>query len=325
MLSSSPLFMFGFERSGTTLLSMMIGAHSDIAVPFSLTGLWFKYYKKQKHYNYLQAANDLENMVDDLLAEERIKLWDVVLDRQEVLNDLPLNNFAVIVERFHLLYARKVGKKYWANIDIANLDYIYIVNQWFPTAKFLHIVRDGRDVALSHESYPYGASNILDCAEKWRYKLNLNIMAGKILGPKRYMIVKYEDLVLNTDATLKKICEFAGVEYSVSMLNYPEMIKKKVPLDKQWLWPALDKPPQRSKVGRWKNNMSEHKRIVFERYAKDTLDELEYETYSIIPKRVFAFIYEAWCFFDRGGRIKRAFRPFKWISAGSVREQREGR
>src|SRR3546814_5319164 len=45
--------------------------------------------------------------------------------------------------------------------------YMDLVNAWFGNARFLHIVRDGRDVALSHQTMPYGAGNIAECARAW--------------------------------------------------------------------------------------------------------------------------------------------------------------
>ena len=302
---STPLFMFGYERSGTTLLSMMVGAHPQIAVPLSVTGLWYRYQKKLDRYNFLKTDNDIKSLVNDLLAEERIMLWDVELCRDDIIQGLPLGHFPAIIERFHYLYARALGKYYWANIDIATIDSIHIANKWFPEARFLHIVRDGRDVALSHETMPFGASNTLECAEQWCRRLHLNMMAGKILDSERYQIVKYEDLIIDTECTLKRICEFTEIAYSGAMLKYTEMVKKKVPEDKRWLWPVLDQPPQKSKVGKWKTGMGKAKRIVFENYAKDMLDELGYETYEKVPKFFPAYCYETWCFWGKGGRFRR--------------------
>ena len=64
MTTIAPFFMFGFERSGTTLLSMIVGAHPDIAVPLSVTGMWFRYGAKLDTYNNLETHEDVERIVD---------------------------------------------------------------------------------------------------------------------------------------------------------------------------------------------------------------------------------------------------------------------
>lgn len=308
MTTIAPFFMFGFERSGTTLLSMIVGAHPDIAVPLSVTGMWFRFGSKLDEYNRLETREDVERIVDDLLGEERIQLWDVTLDRSELLATIEPGAYGNVVAGFHSAYARAKGKRHWACLDIANLDGMAEVNRWFPDARFLHIVRDGRDVALSHETMPYGASNTLEAAEKWRHRLTVSLKMGEIMGTSRYRVVRYEDLILETAKALEDICSFIGLPYDAEMLNYPDMVDEKVPDDRRWLWPALNKPPDKSKVGRWKREMSERKRIVFEGNAGDMLAHFGYETYERVPRSVTAILYETWCFLGRGGRFRRLAR-----------------
>jgi hypothetical protein len=304
---STPLvFLFGFERSGTTLLSMMIGAHPRIAVPFSVTGLWYRYATMLPKYNNLHSLGDVEHLVDDLLNEQRIRLWDVELKRGDVLAKLRPGYFPAVVTRFHELYAQQKGKDLWGNIDIATLEDMDVANSWFPETKFVHIVRDGRDVALSHETYVYGASTMGECAEKWVNSLRLNLKMGAIIGPKRYLLIRYEDLVLETEKTLRRVCDFLGVAYAPQMLEYPRMVSTKIPEDRRFLWPLLDKPPTKSKVNRWKTEMGEIQRIVFERTANTMLRDLGYETYATVPRRLRANALELWYFLGEGGRFKRA-------------------
>jgi Sulfotransferase family len=300
-----PLFMFGFDRSGTTLLSMMVGSHPLLAVPFSTTGLWFRYEAMLPDYNHLESAADVERLVDDLLREERIRLWDAELSREALLESLPAGSYGAVVRRFHSVYASSKGKRYWANIDIATIDHMDLVNQWFPDSRFIHLVRDGRDVALSHETYPYGASNTLECALEWRRRVETNIKMGAILGPSRYRVFRYEDLVLDTEATLEALCRFIGLPFSPEMLDYERGVKEKVPDEKRWLWPALDQKPVKTNAYRWKSKMSRAKRIVFEANAGATLNRLGYETFERIPKRASAYLLEIWQFLGRGGRFKR--------------------
>jgi SAM-dependent methyltransferase len=300
-----PIFLFGLERSGTTLLSMMIGAHPEIAVPLSTTGLWYRYGSLLARYNHLKTMGDVECMVKDLLQEERIRLWDVELRGDEVLKGLVPGSYARVIARFHSVYARYKGKTRWGNIDISTLDHMDIAYHWFPNARFVHIVRDGRDVALSHETMPYGASNVAESADMWMRRLQVNLKMGAILGRRRYVVVRYEDLILATEDTLRHLCDFMGVAYAPEMLEYPKMVEEKVPEERRWLWPALNHPPLRSNVFRWKMKMSPTKRIVFEGVANAMLRELGYEAYEEVPKRLLAYLYELWYFLGRGGRVRR--------------------
>ena len=161
---------------------------------------------------------------------------------------------------------------------------------------------------------PYRAGNLIDTAQNWTRRVSTNMKMGAILGSDRYQLVRYEDLVLNAEATLRRVCDFAGVAYAHEMMDYPNMVDEKVPKDRRWLWPALGRPPDESKVYAWKRNMPFSKRIVFEGEAKFMLDELSYETFQEIPKRISAYARELGYLLGRGGRFARiaskiGFRP----------------
>ena len=79
---------------------MMVGAHPRIAVPFSCTGMGYRYGARLGDYDDLATADDLERIVADLLAEERISLWDEKLDLGALLEGLEIGSYAAVVERW---------------------------------------------------------------------------------------------------------------------------------------------------------------------------------------------------------------------------------
>lgn len=319
-----PTFLFGMERSGTTLLSMMVGAHPEIAVPLATAGMWIDFGQRLDAYNRLQREEDVARLVDDVLAHERIKLWDAALDRDRILAAAALGNYGALLSSVHAEYARAKGKPYWANIDIGTLDSMDLVNQWLPTARFVQIVRDGRDVALSHQTMPYGSGNIADCAHAWVARVGVNAKMGRILGPARYHALRFEDLIVDSENTLMKLCRFLGVRFDSSMLAYPTMVDEKIPENRRWLWPSITEPPQASRVGLWRHSMTETQRIVFEDIASTMLDAWGYETYAQQPKRMRAYLLALWYFLTQGGRLRRIGHRLG-ISRRSLLERRAGR
>lgn len=300
-----PTFLFGMERSGTTLLSMMVGAHPLIAVPLATTGMWIDFGQRLEAYGHLKQKDDLARLVDAVLAHERVRLWDAELDRERVLADLPLGDYGALVCRVHSEYARAKNKPYWANIDIATLDHMDLVNDWLSTARFVQIVRDGRDVALSHQTMPYGSGNIADCAQAWVSRVGVNAKMGRILGAERYCALRFEDLVDDSEETLKRLCRFLKLPYDPAMLQYAEMVEEKIPDDRRWLWPAIDKPPQSGKVALWRQGMTQSQRIVFEDIAAATLKNWGYESYDHLPKSLRAYGLGLWYFMTQRGRLRR--------------------
>lgn len=302
---SSGVFLFGMERSGTTLLSMIVGSHPDIAVPLATAGLWYDVAKLRPRYNELASHTDLHELVEHLLRHDRIKRWDCTLTVDDVLPFCRIGDYASVVAAFHKAYAEAKRKTLWGNIDIATLDHLHIANEWFPKARFVHVYRDARDVALSNQTMPYGAGNLAECADTWSRRLTMNLRMGQIIGPARYRAIAYEDLVNHPREVLKSLCTFLGVPFSESMLAYSDAAEAKVPEDRRWLWPNLTGPLDQSATQRWRTSMGTTKRIVVERYAGRLLDELGYDAYERIPRRLSAELLDLAYFLDRGGRTKR--------------------
>lgn len=300
-----PVFMFGMERSGTTLLSMMVGAHPEIAVPLSTTGMWYQFQAQLDNYSKSTMGLDLKRLINDILSHERIKLWDAQLSQKDVLAALKGECLEDCLLAFHASYAHKKGKPYWASMDIAHMDHVSLLNQWFPDARFIHIIRDPRDVALSYRGYRYGSSNMLECAQNWTRGVEGSLREGAVLGSERYYVLRYEDLILKPEDSLKNLCDFLGVAYAPQMLEYGEMVSQKVPNNKRDLWPILDQKPQADKVERWRRELNSAQCAIIEDWTKDLLSKLNYPI-SIKGNRPFlSFLLELWYFADRGGRFNR--------------------
>lgn len=118
-------------------------------------------------------------------------------------------------------------------------------------ARFVHIVRDGRDVVTSkHRRAPdrYWVS-----PERWIHDVD----AGRALdGHPRVITVRYEDLVHDLEPVLRRLCTFLDMPFDERMLDYPESAR--VPRSEGWV-PRL-RPITASSVGRWRD--SEHANVV---------------------------------------------------------------
>jgi hypothetical protein len=168
---------------------------------------------------------------------------------------------------------------------------------------------------------PYGSGNIADCAHAWVARVGVNAKMGRILGAERYCALRFEDLIGETEKTLKHLCRFLGVPFDGAMLQYGTMVEEKIPEDRRWLWPSLNQPPQSSKVALWRRSMSRSQRIVFEDIASRALKEWGYETFDRRPKSLCAHLLALWYFLTQGGRLKRLKRRLG-LARASLLERR---
>lgn len=301
---TAPVFLFGFERSGTTLLTMMVGAHPKLSCPLSLTGVWWQFAQKLDNYNRLETDTDICAIVGDIAEHERLKLWNVDFDLDAICAQVASRRYDQVVDAFHSAAAEAEGKSRWVNMDIATLFELEHAATLFPDAKFVQIVRDGRDVALSFKTYRFGGLNALELADRWSRATISADRIGHALGKNRYLRLNYEDLVIEPEATLSRLCAFIGEDYDPAMLAYAADVERKVPADKRDLWPVLDRPPQTDRVNRWKREMKRSERYVFEENCGFALSHFGYER----PKSGFSALGElrgAWCWLTRGARLQR--------------------
>lgn len=146
---------------------------------------------------------------------------------------------------------------------------IYRLCQYFPDAKFIHIIRDVRDVCISLLKQNWHGPTVVQTAEYWSNAVHDCITAGRRLEPHQYLEIAYEDLVLDTENTLKKICRFLQEDYYKSMLKSENWAVEQEP--NSYIHPKVRRPPQATDVERWKTELTNAKVAAIERIAGKTM------------------------------------------------------
>ncbi len=272
----SPFFIVGFQRSGTTLLRLMLDSHPEVAIPLDTTGLWDRYERKLHEYGSLEDGANRRRLVADLLQEERIQLWEVPLTEDAVLAGWQRPGYAGAVDAFYRCYAAAKGKRLWGDKDPGNMTRLDQLHRWFPESRVIHIIRDGRDACLSLRKQSFGSGDILGCAASWREEVTWVRRMGGLLGG-RYFELRYEDLLAEPERVLQDICGFLALPFEASMLEYHRRIGDSIPDSKRHIWPLIDRPPQKENTGKWRKEMSHGLRVCFEKRAGDLLESLGYD------------------------------------------------
>jgi len=216
MRSEDPIFICGALRSGSTLFHLMLNSHPEISNPGEFDFLFDKmtessgYPDIDQYISYLQKDRIFNTkslqIRSNLSYPELIKSF--VAQKFESGNHLALN----IHRNFHHAYSI------------------------FPTAKYIHLIRDPRDVARSSigmnwsGNVYYGVDHWLDTEESW------DKLSG-VINPEQTLEVRFEDLIANTHAVLKKVSDFLGVQYTDEFYSYQEnssYSKPDITLTYQW-------------------------------------------------------------------------------------------
>jgi hypothetical protein len=273
-----PFFIVGFQRSGTTLLRLMLYNHPEVAIPLDPVGLWSRYAARLSEYGGLGTRTDQLALIRDLLDEERIRLWGTPARIEEVEAELSGDGFAPVIAAFYQSYTAARGKRYWGDKDPGNMTKIDTLNAWFPGCRIVHIIRDGRDACLSQLGQDFGFDELYPCAEAWCEEVGWVRQIGSILGSARYHELRYEDLIEAPERKLRLLCDFLELEFDPAMLAYYENVDQSIPGSKRHIWPMIDRPPVPDNVYRWKREFGRGLRTGFEKRAGSVLAELGYET-----------------------------------------------
>jgi hypothetical protein len=211
--SGPPLFVVGCGRSGSTLLRLMLDAHPDLAVPGE------SHFIPELRRRFPDPI-DPEVVTPALLRTPHFRHWKVpessVWERVRALED---PSFAGVIEAAFLANADEQGASRWGDKTPIYVRSIPLLDELWPGARFVHLIRDGRDVGLSYLGLHWGPDTVWAAARKWRRDVGAGIRDGQPLGTDRYLEVRYEDLVADAAATLRTICTFAGLSFDEAMLD----------------------------------------------------------------------------------------------------------
>lgn len=158
------------------------------------------------------------------------------------------------------------GKPRWGDKTPYYVLHMPALLSWWPDAQFIHIVRDGRDVALSlfARKHDFGVFNTYFAARYWEQYVETGHAQGASMPAGRYLEIRYEDLLTDQRATLMKVCTFLGIDFVESLMEHKKAgMAGKTPL--------LQKPVQKDNAEKWRAAMTKAQIRAFEGGAAGTL------------------------------------------------------
>ncbi len=284
-MSSSPdrsgnpyVFVVGCPRSGTTLLQRMLNSHPELAVANDTH--FIPRVLKQNPSNYVNPALT-PNLIEGVYTYHRF-------------HRLGLNNvnvaaavrgadtYGAFVRGLYNAFARMNEKPLAGEKTPDYCRHIPLLHALFPDARFIHIIRDGRDVALSTLEWAtskkgpgklplWNTDPLATCALWWRRQVGMGCRDGRPLGDAVYCEIRYEDLVADSESSLRRLADFLGLDYSPQMAGYHTGKTNHAPglsAKKAWL------PPTKG-LRNWRIQVEDEDLAVFEYLTGDLLSFLE--------------------------------------------------
>lgn len=283
-LRPRPVFVVGCPRSGTTLVRYILDGHSRIAIAQELN---FVVGLAPRRLPWLRSP---PATVEEVISHPCFGRLELAPDavRASVEAARP-DKYGDLIDTVMSAYAASRGKERWGDKTPGYLRYLPMLAHHFPTAQFVHVVRDGRDVAASLPEFRFGPPTAISGAFWWRRAVSLGRRRGHRLLPDRYHEVCLEDLVADPVNVVKTVCAYLGEDYEPAMLDYPER-----PLPRGHAHRHLAKPPT-ADLRDWQAGLSRRNRRAVEAVCRPVLATLGY---AEVPRSTTASMY-AWAVVTR--------------------------
>lgn len=213
----TPFFIIGAGRSGTTLLRVILERSQQVAIPPESGG------SLPKALDYFLTQKK-EGVIDDIIAiYELDKDWiNWGLQKKSLVDSYHSDvNFGNIISHIYSSYAESKNCKVWGDKNPYMTFFIPEILTVFPNAKFIHLIRDGRDVAYSWFKKLDKYQTIEDAAKRWNWSLK-EIERYKPLLGNNLLNVKYEDLATQPTDHIKEICDFINIKFDSQILESSE-------------------------------------------------------------------------------------------------------
>jgi Sulfotransferase family len=268
--TARPVFIVGCPRSGTTLLRDLLRSHPNLTFPDESLFIG-RFYRA-----YGDPASDKEawKLACRILRTPWVANWGICLERQEVAG---CRAFSEVTRRVFEAWARKEGKPRWGGKTPHYVTEIPLLRHLFPDAQVIHIIRDGRDAALSWLKARYEPQNLYKAACMWRDMVSKGRRDGSRLPPSDYLELRYKTLLAEPEKTMRQVCEFLGEPFVPAVLSPKRLAEPLFPnIMSGGPDAAFDQGVVPKNAGKWKSSMSLSQRALFESVAGDLLEELGY-------------------------------------------------
>jgi len=283
LIENTPLFILGNPRSGTSLFRIILNAHPNIVIPPE-SGFVQWWYPKYKDWSIVDCTSvKIAEYITDLLSSKKIESFGIDADALEnyIVKSQP-QTYAALSACVYFFYGNKKEVKVWGDKNNYYIRHIALLKEIYPKAKFVHLVRDGRDVACSYKELsenlekdalyrPKLSSEIKTIAEEWQ--TNNKKIANQIKDHE-HITIRYEDVVLNFDETIKSVLAFLKLPWSSLVSHYYELNDESA-ITLKWKEKTL-KPLDKNVVGRFIKDLTNEEITAFDEIASDCLRKFRY-------------------------------------------------
>ena len=256
-----PVFVLGFPRSGTSLMCRLLLDH--LGLNFGTESQFIIRHCKRLHrYGDLRDDRRLQWLFEEIGRERFFfrtrRNFGFVFDVDRAMRSIDSRTYAGVLRAIFEQFASQKGRQRWGDKTPEYSQHLPVLRELFPTAQYVHLVRDGRDVALSAFKTGFGPKNPHEAAVQWSEQVRKITTFGATLPPQDFLTIRYEDLLRDPAVELKTVGGFLGVA------NHEALIDTKAA--------TLRTQVRVDNAGKFTHLLSARETECFEAHASDVLE-----------------------------------------------------
>jgi hypothetical protein len=277
---ASPIFIVGANRSGTTLLRLILNAHPRIAIPDELiyfdsqmAGIPVERWRRPE-----LAPAEYEAFVDRFLQRSRLSLQGLDLDAVRATILRGPHDFRRPYRCALRAWAQHHGKERWGEKTPGNLFYADILHEMFSDARFLYLVRDPRAGVASMQQVSFFPNDVVfNALSRRKHDVEGRARLQDAVPPPQRLRVSYEELVREPERTVARVCEFIGEPFRPQMLHFHRNADRYMKDEAETSYnAAATHPITDDRVDAWKSLLSDEQIAAVESICQPLMEAFGY-------------------------------------------------
>lgn len=256
----------------------MLRSHPHISLPSAESHFFVPFYNRRNEFGDLSNKTVLKNLLTEIYHSRKIffdtDLHGIKFNIDDIACRLlseDRRTIPDIISGIFEMNAMGEGKLRWGDKTPYYVLHLPTILEMFPQAQIIHIIRDGRDCALSmlERRMDLQIFNTYHAAHTWNKYVSAGMEFGKY-NPSVYLEIKYEEILSDPHLAMHTICDFLSEEFVESLIEFR---KPKAAIKTH----MLQKPIQQGNQEKWRSKMTNRQIRIFEAMAGETLKKQSYE------------------------------------------------
>ncbi len=277
VVNNNPLFIVGTERSGSNLLRAILNSHKNIAIPHP-PHIMKEFGPRMNRYGDLTIDKNFYRLIDDVikLVQLHFVSWPVKLDSEDIFKKSEAKTLYAVNAVIYDGYREHMKKNRWGCKSTFMIHYVEDILKVHPNSRFIHLVRDGRDVAVSARKSVFNHFHPYYVAKLWSKEQAIAMMWKEKLPATQFITVPYETLITEPQKCVREICTFLEEDYDDSLLDYFKKSEVAELASLSASWKNISRAVLSDNSQKYKKELSPNEIAVFEAVSSRELKAFGY-------------------------------------------------